>query len=75
VWLAGGRAGGKPKFRSEAALDESPQRLTKFRSPLLGRDKQIVWKINGGLHAGKYIPVFMACQNPANQSVSSAFSG
>ena len=46
----------------QAAFDECPQGLPQFRRPLLGGDEQIVRKIDGGLHMGKNIPVFMASQ-------------
>lgn len=56
-------AGGSPQFRSQATFDESPQWLAKFGRPLLGRDEQVVREIDGGLHMGKHIPVFMGIQS------------
>ncbi|MFO0191174.1 MAG: hypothetical protein ACK54F_07995 [Planctomycetia bacterium] len=56
---------------AQATLDERPQRLPQFGRSLFGRDEQIVREINGRLHMGKHIPVFMAGQwnRPAGSSV------
>jgi hypothetical protein len=50
------------EFGPQAAFNKSPQRLAQFRSPLLGRDKEVIGKVYGSLHTGKHIPVFMEKQ-------------
>jgi hypothetical protein len=36
--------------------------MPQLCSPLLGRDKEVVRKINSGFHTGKHIPVFIENQ-------------
>ena len=53
------RSGRSAKFGPESALDECPQGLSKFSSPLLGCNKQVIGEIDGRFHLRRRIPVSM----------------